>query len=922
MLRKISLLTVSILMFAVFSSWLSVDIAASEGYWQLESITTDMAAESESIKLSISPGYASYYRKDDRSGDIFAASATWTAPANTYNDGDTVTLTLEARIETYDWHGKEGIEHYGLNFMGYYVSARFDSPDVPYGFASRSSIGFQDKDKEGAANVSASMGKINVQSKTLTVSAQFPGGYREGNQICLYVAASSTGNVRYLYTWKAAGSATTGKETDKETEDRVIWLTGLITDAENRPMPRMKLKIEVFHDTSDYLLGSPPSLTIDTFTDIKGQIFEEIKIPDNQDQDMGIQVKASLNCLLAEKHESFYLTNMKHESSRDEISVASFIAVDTSSGQYRDSPIVPVARRFSYYYLCVDAWSFDPQTGEPDLLWTNVPDNYELAAASYLYNQVWDAQFYSAVILDEGAAVKNSAVRIETNWTKPAGSNLPDTAHYSGQSRGYGIIRLTPHYSKFDDISRYTILHEYGHYFDWITNNGRHRAISLLTADAVSTNHGGYMNSNTADSFMEGFANAYVALVQKFRKTGNPHIVGWMNLNPGNYIAWKNNGKDEEMAIAALLYQMALEFRDQRDFWYLLRPNLPDFYAYYQAIEMKVQADEAKLAKLKEAARSGGLYKMPFGNSQYDKGEPFLDKIPPGESSGNGVYDPGEIFADLMFATDDFGWIKPDVPLREYAGEPVLGKSADAARTRRTFEPLANSFIHFDRLPLEQVIVRIMPDGEAAIKILVPVENNKVYLQLVSRPQTGQLTVSIPGGEVIYTGDLAKLQERLIRTTGQAVPLDEATLGTISALNPERWPIPAYGDIDSDELLDLPGNREIRKNNNQAVLKARDVNKDVSLTYLADLEHKRIPSRATRILQGFLVAAILFLSIVIITASLLLAKRKKITGAKPQIQEMAVDAIPQVRYRRYCMYCGTENETGNLYCYNCGKRIR
>lgn len=798
-------------------------------------------------------------------------------------------------------------------------------PGVPYGFAGNSSVVLKDENNEVAAKVSATEGKIHIPSASITVSASFPAGYSDGYQIGLYVSASSSGNVCYLYTWKSTETdkppAETEKETEKPEESREIWLSGVVGDIENRPMPRLKITFEVYYDAASFDSAGSPSLIINTYTDIKGRIFEEIKIPENQETEIGILVKASLNCILADDNESYYLVNMKHDTSQDNISVASFLRVDPNQGQYKNSSVIPVARLFSFYYLCVDAWSFNPQTGDEDFFWSNLPDSYELAAGSYLYNLLWDAQFYSSVILDEGTALKNASLRVETFWRRPDGSNLPAVAHYHPQNSSDGIIRLTEDESKINDAARYTILHEYGHHFDWITNGDQFRAVSLLPADAVNINHGGYMNSNTADSFMEGFATAFAALVQTYRKDNNPHLAGWIDLSsPGNYIAWTNNGKDEELAIALLLYQISLEFSDKRDFWHVLKPNLADFYSYYQALETKVQADEAKLTRLKSLAKGGGLYKMPFGNGIYDKGESFLDKIPPGDSAGNGVYDAGEIFADLMFAVDDYGWIRQDVPLRENSQELVLGQSADASRNRRTIEKLANSFIYFENLLVDQVLVSTISDDKEAVKILMPVEDNKVYLHLTSREQSGRVEISVPGGEIIYTGDIAGLQERLDWTTGQNTPLDTVKVGTITTVNPDLWPMPAYGDTKAQELLELPTKRQIRKYNNQAVLQSKDVDKETSLTYLADLEHKRIPTRTARIMQGVLIAFIVILLIVIITTTIMLARRRRQTGQYSPVEYSGSTSVPDESQIRFCMYCGIANDKNNSFCQNCGKK--
>jgi hypothetical protein len=854
------LLIVAILMMFLVSNAFSFDVRANEGYWKLTEVKLDQADEVKSVTISLSQGAASYMRTDEATGDIFAASASWSAPMDEYQGGETVTLTLEASVDTYAWNGDGVNFHGGLNFMGYHVSARFDNPDVPYGFAGNYSIHLVDSDGKNTAEVSATEGKIHQQSTTREVSTQLRDGYRDGEQICLYVSASHTGNVCYLYTWFEQSSETkesTALETSEkpgEKDNITILLSGVVTDVEYKRMPRMRISIDIFTDADSYSPGQPSDIQIKTYTDIDGQFFEQIDITHEEGKEIGIQVKGTLECVLADDDTPFYITNMKYDDSNENISLASFIRIDPEDKRYKNKDVIPVARMFSFYYLISDTWSFDPFSMEYDLLWHNVPDNFELAAASYLYQSAWSAMFYGAVIFDEGSLLKQTKLRIETNWKKSPESNLPDVSHFSAYEN---TIRLTASDSKFNDNSRHTLLHEYGHFFDAVTNGGKSRAVSLLPAGANSKNHGGYLNVNTADSFMEGFASVYAAFVQVFRKDKIPYnVLGGDLSQPGNFVAWKYGGKSEEWAISTLLYQMYNEYDDKRDFWYILRPNREDFYAYYQAFEEDLKDKPDKLAKLKDAAEKAGLYTMPFGDGSFNKGEPFIDKPLPGSVHSNGERDNGEDFGDLMFAVGDGGWIDENEYLRPFTGDLIHGKSSDALRDRRTSEEFSGSYIYFDSLPADQLLVTISPTDEESVQNLVSVNNNRVYMRLVNRPQEGKVAITVPGGDVIYTGDLAELQDKLFESTGQDVPLAEVSTSNVKWPDSSLWLKPSYGDPDSKVVMEHPEDKMIKKGNTQAVLQKEDISQDVSLEKLADLTYSRSSTDSTRSLYLILIAVL------------------------------------------------------------------
>ena len=878
----------------------------NQGYWQLTSKTFDQASETDEVSINLSENYASYRIRDQRTGDVFAASASWTMPQETYGSGEKITLTLNIEADQYDWHGQEGSFHPGLNFMGMHISARFDAPGVAYGFAGNSSIGLQTEENDHVAEVAASLGTIHNASDSITVSADFPRAYEDGYQTCLYVSPSSCGNVCFLYTWHAeevpvetteAGES----ESDQDNAARQIWFTGMVTDVENRIMPRLKLKIDIYYNADSWSPGTAsPDKSLSLITDIAGKFFVEINIPSDQEKDMGLLMQTELACVLADNHEAFAFANMKYPAAQDKIVAASFIRVPVANQDNRERAIIPIGRKYSFYYLCVDAFSFDKRTADP--FWSNVPDYYELAAASYLYNALWDALLFGTVRFDEGNNLKQATVKVETYWT-PGADNQSKTSHYQVSDAANGTIRLVDQHSGFDDNARFTILHEFGHHFDSISNNGKLRAVSLDTSGNM-VNHRGYMNPSTADSFMEGLATAYAVFVQDFRKDQNPHIAGPFNLEkPGNYVAWKDNGQYEELAIAALLYDMYKGYPDKAAFWKLLKPNYVNFYKYYQAIEADLASKSAKdqsasqrLAQLRNAAMAGGLFTMPYGDGQYNLGEPFLDKVIAGTSSGDGSRSADEVFADLMFAANAGNWIEEDTPLRTPPADMNPGQSSDALRSRETIQLIPNSYLYFENMTdeiepyLTRLVVTIRPKSGQPSKQLLTLEGDRIYLGLTSQSKQGKVTVSLPGGKTLYEGDLWELQMIRASNYGLSVPLATVDLGeldqkalqrnTAAFFGPDdqqydRWARPCYGSARSDERIALPTFKQIRQGNDDALFKPGAVQKHVTPAYLADIEYGRLKPHPLRIAAQVFLGYIILQLVVAGVFLIIRAKRKK-----------------------------------------------
>lgn len=151
----------------------------------------------------MSDGSASFTTTHEQSGDVFTASTTWTRPNKKYRADETVTLSLSASIDDYQWYNTEDpYFHVGLNYMNASVAAWIDDADVAFGYRGRGAIRLLDKDDRHSANVGTDYGKIVRGSDAGDYSAKFPAGSTEGKKIGIHVTNSSVGKYVYIYEWR------------------------------------------------------------------------------------------------------------------------------------------------------------------------------------------------------------------------------------------------------------------------------------------------------------------------------------------------------------------------------------------------------------------------------------------------------------------------------------------------------------------------------------------------------------------------------------------------------------------------------------------------------------------------------------------------------------------------------------------------
>lgn len=700
-----------------------------------------------------------------------------------------------------------------------------------------------------------------------------------------------------------------------------IELKGAASSAEGKPMYWMHLSAQIFYGQEQYEEKKQPDAEYRCLTDLKGAYRLEIPVKENGDgaELVGIRLTARYQAYFPYEPDSplFSLHDMSHPASSedDPLELAVWLVIDPNeyAGPFTEDAGIEVYRFLFWAFMDISGWSFDVNGVADAYVTEDMLPVERYMNYSVHYTGAFCAWYFGGAHLREYEALLQKPVRIEMCSEGGSRYNSRDNA-----------IRISAVDSGRGDEPRFAMLHEFGHAFDFITNGSHFRGD--LEFGAGDVNHGGYLNSSTSDSYVEGFATAYAAMVQRaVMKLPDPASLSWINLAfPASYSAYSEDLNGEELSIAAWLYRMwsdSHEYnKNYKDFWDVIKVDLKNFNEYYEHINSSVGL---QLPVLPSYAKQLGLYKMPEGNGRYDPGEPYRDV------NKNGRWDPGEPYGDLMWEVNpETGRIDFSMPIREFEqNEPLVGTVADAGRPERnSSNQPQNSFLHISGEKAEYLVVRVLPDVGHPIATLSPVTENRVYIPLPGVPSTGRVEVLVPGGKQIYLGDIAALQQRFHETLWQSVPLAEADIDA-SQLAPAgtRIAMGVYGDpaaTGAAETLRLPA----------------DEWKAIADGYAEDLGGGDLGG------EGFAGMAVLFgtqgsapdfpnsalmvifaVCTVIAAAAILIVIQKRRRRASPagypaphQSGANSLDQAPAAD-RKFCKHCGKPLPAAGKFCSGCGQ---
>jgi hypothetical protein len=223
--------------------------------------------------------------------------------------------------------------------------------------------------------------------------------------------------------------------------------------------------------------------------------------------------------------------------------------------------------------------------------------------------------------------------------------------------------------------------HEFSHHLMYTA----YRSWSGYDAEGV-INHAGYINPNSGDSYLEGFAE-FMAMAISDEVKGDPDLPMQPEIYAGfgsmdnNYRAWDNRGFDEEFAVAGTLWDLYSDDNDDADavaipvadMWRILKVKRNNFYEVYKAFKAAYPAKAKDIDGI--FVEHGFYFDRNKGNGEHDDEELYID------ANSNGAYDDGEIFLDYP---DEFAYRQGD----------TIGKPANYDRPGRNMAGLIpNAFV-------------------------------------------------------------------------------------------------------------------------------------------------------------------------------------------------------------------------------------
>ncbi|MCX6695613.1 MAG: carboxypeptidase-like regulatory domain-containing protein, partial [Candidatus Altiarchaeota archaeon] len=214
--------------------------------------------------------------------------------------------------------------------------------------------------------------------------------------------------------------------------------------------------------------------------------------------------------------------------------------------------------------------------------------------------------------------------------------------------------------------------HEFGHHVMYATYG------DWPPDPAGTSNHNGYINPKTGDSFTEGWAEFYALLVSEYRKDPKPDVYASFGSMETNRKAFSHRGYDEELAICGILWNLYDKNNDKGDtvsvsrdkMWEVLKVKRDDFYEYYKAFKSEFPDKADSIDKI--FIEHGFFADKNPGSGNWSIEEPYID------SNGNKAYDVGEPFVD-------YGEI-PGVgkPWMMYDAGETIGKATNYNRQNRS----------------------------------------------------------------------------------------------------------------------------------------------------------------------------------------------------------------------------------------------
>lgn len=418
------------------------------------------------------------------------------------------------------------------------------------------------------------------------------------------------GKDTYVYTYEWVPGGESGGD-----------LSGRITDGHNDPMPYMNVTLE--------FLGKNYASSTDEAGNYK---FSNIAgfTPDAKNPSAGVLTAWATYW---RDGENYFAIFDEISQNRQLVLQKKFLLRDSSDKTQNLDFSVPAP-----------AGVYRAKKGEPgtaNLAW--LKEGEEIASNSQLTNlyHMAPVYYYTANAVDFDLAI----LEAEIGYKLPVDIYLggSDGTYYSRPSSSISIDIGDLAYNS-QDRPRNREYHEFSHHLLFSQWNGE----GLRGAN--DANHGGFINSDTADSYTEGFAEFMSLVIADYTNNENDpapsHIYAGFGSLEDNLKPWERRGSMEELAVAGSLWDIYDKANDEGDtvsisiqeLWPVLREKRANFLEYAKALK---SAFPDKAAGIDKILLAHGFFADSYiGNGVRDQFEPFKDV------NGDRNYSIGEYFVD------------------------------------------------------------------------------------------------------------------------------------------------------------------------------------------------------------------------------------------------------------------------------------
>ena len=378
------------------------------------------------------------------------------------------------------------------------------------------------------------------------------------------------------------------------------------------------------------------------------------------------------------------------------------------------------------------------KSGEPGsekVAW--LKEGEEVASSSSLKN-LWHyapAYYYTANAVDFDLTI----LKANIDYKLPV-----DVFLASSDGTFYSRPTSTIHIDKGDivysssDRPRNREYHEFSHHLLFSQWNGEG------LRGATDTNHGGFINSGTGDSYTEGFAEFISLVIADY--TNNPNDPAPSDIYAGfgslenNYKPWESRGSSEELAVAGVLWDLYDKNNDDGDkvtipiqqLWPVLMVKRANFLEYANALKAAFPEQAVGIDKILVA--HGFFADGYVGNKVRDAFEPYID------ANGDGAYTPGEVFVD-------YG-IDAKRAAITYANKGEIGRATNYERPNRgKAVEIPNAFIKVNDARVSSYGVSVhFVRGGTDYNYVTDLRDGKIYVQPLPEGVDATITIRPASG--------------------------------------------------------------------------------------------------------------------------------------------------------------------------------